>query len=90
METVFLAVIVALIVFVIIVINIFNSLVALKNAVKNAWAQIDTQLKRRYDLITNLIECVKGYMEHEKNTFELVVKARSEEMAVKDDIKARS
>ena len=90
METVFLAVIVALIVFVIIVINIFNSLVTLKNAVKNAWAQIDTQLKRRYDLIPNLIECVKGYMEHEKNTFELVVKARSEAMAVKDDIKARS
>ena len=81
METVFLAVIVALIVFVIIVINIFNSLVALKNAVKNAWAQIDTQLKRRYDLIPNLIECVKGYMEHEKNTFELVVNARSEAMA---------
>ena len=89
METVFLAVIVALIVFVIIVINIFNSLVPLKNAVKNAWAQIDTQLKRRYDLIPNLIECVKGYMEHEKDTFELFGKARSEAMAGKDDIKGK-
>ena len=77
METVFLAVIVALIVFVIIVINIFNSLVTLKNAVKNAWAQIDTQLKRRYDLIPNLIECVKGYMEHEKTVLENIVNARS-------------
>lgn len=70
-------------------IGVYNSLVQLKNAVKNAWAQIDTQLKRRYDLIPNLIETVKGYMEHEKSTFELVVKARSEAMNVKaDDLKA--
>ena len=65
--------VIAVIALFIMVIGVFNSLVALKNAVKNAWAQIDTQLKRRYDLIPNLIECVKGYMEHEKSTYEMVV-----------------
>ena len=82
-EMILLAVIIAVIAVIalfIMVIGVFNSLVALKNAVKNAWAQIDTQLKRRYDLIPNLIECVKGYMEHEKSTYEMVVKARNAAM----------
>ena len=83
-------VIVAAIVVIIGVIGVFNSLVQLKNAAKNAWAQIDTQLKRRYDLIPNLIETVKGYMEHEKSTFELVVKARSAAMAAQGDAKSKS
>ncbi|MBE3069168.1 MAG: LemA family protein [Planctomycetes bacterium] len=54
----------------------YNGLVGLRNALKNAWSQIDVQLKRRYDLIPNLIETVKGYAKHERETFENVVKAR--------------
>ncbi|MBN2582760.1 MAG: LemA family protein [Planctomycetes bacterium] len=54
----------------------YNGLVRLRNAVQEAWAQIDVQLKRRYDLIPNLVETVKGYASHEKETFERVIKAR--------------
>ncbi len=55
----------------------YNGLVRLRNQVKNAWAQIDVQLKRRYDLIPNLVETVKGYAAHERATFEAVTKARN-------------
>ena len=55
----------------------YNGLVRLRNQVKNAWAQIDVQLKRRYDLIPNLVETVKGYMKHERETLEAVTKARN-------------
>ena len=55
----------------------FNGLVRLRNQVKNAWAQIDVQLKRRYDLIPNLMETVKGYMKHERETLESVTNARN-------------
>lgn len=58
-------------------IAIYNNLVRLRNQVKNAWAQIDVQLKRRYDLIPNLVETVKGYMKHERETMEAVTKARA-------------
>lgn len=71
-------------------VSIYNGLVSSKNAVKNAWAQIDTQLKRRYDLIPNLIECVKGYMEHEKSTLENIVNARSLAMKQTDSIKEKA
>src|SRR4030042_1762322 len=57
-------------------IGIYNGLVRLRNQVKNAWAQIDVQLKRRHDLIPNLVETVKGYMKHERGTREAVTKAR--------------
>ena len=57
-------------------IGIYNAMVRLRNRVKNAWAQIDVQLKRRYDLIPNLMETVKGYMKHERETLEAVTKAR--------------
>lgn len=57
--------------------GVFNGLVALRNRVKNAFAQIDVQLKRRYDLIPNLVEAVKGYMGHEKGTLEAVISARA-------------
>jgi len=55
---------------------IYNGLVALRNRFKNAFSQIDVQLKRRYDLIPNLVESVKGYMAHERGTLEAVIKAR--------------
>ena len=55
----------------------YNSLVRMRNHAKNAWAQIDVQLKRRHDLIPNLVETVKGYAKHEKGTLEAVVEARS-------------
>ena len=57
-------------------IAIYNGLVTLRNRFKNAYSQIDVQLKRRYDLIPNLVESVKGYMAHERGTLEAVVKAR--------------
>jgi LemA protein len=57
--------------------GIYNSLVALRNRFKNAFAQIDVQLKRRYDLIPNLVEVAKGYMKHESTTLEAVIKARN-------------
>ena len=62
---------------IIVVIFIYNNLVSLKLRVRNAWAQIDTQLKRRFDLIPNLVETVKGYATHEQGTFEKIVEARN-------------
>jgi len=60
--------------------GIYNSLVQLRNAVKNGWSQIDVQLKRRHDLIPNLVETAKGYMKHERETFEKITEARSKAM----------
>ena len=65
----------------------YNTFVRLKNEVKNAWAQIDVQLKRRTDLIPNLINTVKGYAKHEKGTFEAVTKARTAMMNAGGDVK---
>ncbi|MEC7839103.1 MAG: LemA family protein [Chlamydiota bacterium] len=76
-----------LIVLAFIVIGIYNRLISLKNRVRNAWSQIDVQLQRRYDLIPNLVETVKGYMEYEKGTLEAVVQARSQAMAARENIK---
>ncbi|MBE0536716.1 MAG: LemA family protein [Phycisphaerae bacterium] len=64
-------------------VGIFNALVRLRNQVDNAWSQIDVQLKRRHDLIPNLVETAKGYMQHERGTFESITKARSEAMGAR-------
>ncbi|MGH7826505.1 MAG: LemA family protein [Candidatus Binatia bacterium] len=59
----------------------YNGLVALRHQIENAWKQIDVQLKRRYDLIPNLVETVKGYMKYEQDTLQKVIDARSKAMA---------
>ncbi len=59
------------------IVNIYNSLVRLQNQFKNAFAQIDVQLKRRYDLVPNLVETAKGYLKHERETLEAVIQART-------------
>ena len=61
----------------VLLITLYNRLVRLRNRAENAWAQVDVQLRRRYDLIPNLVETVKGYASHERTTFEEVTKART-------------
>ena len=76
--TVLVVVIIALLLY---VVALYNRLVALKNRYQNAFAQIDVQLKRRYDLIPNLVETAKAYLSHERETLEAVIAARNEAMA---------
>jgi len=75
METIILLVV--LLAIVAFVVSLYNRLVSLRNRFKNAFAQIDVQLKRRYDLIPNLIETAKGYMKHERETLDAVIQARN-------------
>jgi len=82
---IFLAILVALIAY---VVGIYNNLVNLRNRVKNGFAQIDVQLTRRYDLIPNLVEAVKGYMKHERETLEAVISARNSAVSSLDAAKA--
>jgi LemA protein len=82
---IFLAVIVALVLY---AIGIYNNLVNSRNRVKNGFAQIDVQLTRRHDLIPNLVEAVKGYMKHERETLEAVVSARNSAVSSLDAAKA--
>ena len=79
MEILIVLVVIGLIV--VFVIGLYNRLVTLRQRVREAWADIDVQLKRRWDLIPNLVETVKGYAAHERGTFEAVTKARSDAMA---------
>src|SRR6202045_5241229 len=74
-------ILIALVLVIIFLIGMYNSLVRLKVTCDNAWADIDVQLKRRYDLIPNLVETVKGYAAHEKGTLEGVVAARNQAMS---------
>jgi LemA protein len=73
---------VVIVVLVLIAIGIFNSIVVLRKRVDNGWAQIDVQLKRRYDLIPNLVETAKGYIAHERTVLENVTKARQQAVDV--------
>jgi len=85
-------VLVIVVVLVLVVIGSYNGLVRLRNRVDNAWAQIDVHLKRRYDLIPNLVETVKGYAAHEKTVLENVTAARArvQQAASGDDVKAKA
>src|SRR5215469_1068607 len=68
--------------------GIYNGLVVAANRFKNAFAQIDVQLKRRYDLIPNLVEVVKGYMAHERETLDAVIRARNSALAAEQKVAA--
>lgn len=86
-----LVLLVIVVVFVFWVVGIYNALIRLRNQVKNAWSQIDVQLKRRHDLIPNLIETAKGYMKHERETLQNITDARSRAVSadsIGDKIKA--
>jgi len=78
---VLIVVLVILVVLIFWVFQMYNRLVSLRNRVRNAFSQIDVQLTRRYDLIPNLVESVKGYMAHERNTLEAVIQARNSAVA---------
>lgn len=78
----FLVVVIVIAVIAFVVIGFYNSLVRARNEVRNAWSQIDVQLNRRHDLIPNLVETVKGYMTHERETLEAVTRARQQAVEV--------
>lgn len=86
MSTTIIVILVVIVLLVLWGIGIFNRLVQLRNQVKNAWSQIDVQLQRRYDLIPNLVEAVKGYMSYEKGTLEAVVNARNQAQAARTQL----
>ena len=92
MSTLLIIVGIVLVVLALAVIGMYNGLIRLKNRTDEAWSDIDVQLKRRYDLIPNLIETVKGYAAHESQTFEKVVVARSAAMQAQEggDTKAQA
>lgn len=83
-------IVIIVVVVLLLIIYIYNSLIKLKVRVKNAWAQIDVQLKRRYDLIPNLVSAVKGYMKHEKSVLEEVTQARASLMSASVEKKAKA
>ena len=76
-------VVAVIVLLIVLVIGIYNALIRLRNQVDNSWSQIDVQLKRRHDLIPNLVETAKGYMQHERGTFEAITQARSQAMGAK-------
>lgn len=78
----------ALFLFIVIPIIYINKIIVLSNRIDNAWSQIDVQLKKRADLVPNLVNTVKGYMKHERKVIDMVVKSREEMMKAGNDIKA--
>ena len=84
--TIGIIILVIIVVLVLWVVAMYNRLVGLRNQVKNAWSQIDVQLQRRYDLIPNLVETVKGYMTYEKGTLEAVINARNQASTARERI----
>jgi LemA protein len=72
------------------VVSLYNGLVGARNEVKSAWSSIDVQLKRRHDLIPNLLETVKGYAAHERGTFDAVVKARQQAVSFSGSVEERA
>jgi LemA protein len=80
------------IVLVVVLVPIFyiNRIIVLSNRIDNAWSQIDVQLKKRADLVPNLVETVKGYMKHEKNAIQMVTKAREDMLKAGTDLRARA
>ena len=85
-----LVLLVVLVVVVVFVVSIYNGLVRARNEVKNAWSSIDVQLKRRHDLIPNLLETVKGYAAHERSTLDAVVKARQQAVGFSGGVEDRA
>jgi LemA protein len=81
--TALIIVVAVIVLLIVLVIGIYNALIRLRNQVDNSWSQIDVQLKRRHDLIPNLVETAKGYMQHERQTFEAITQARSQAMGAK-------
>lgn len=86
MSVFFIVILVLIVLIVFWAIGVYNRLVRLKNQVNNGWSQIDVQLQRRYDLIPNLVEAVKGYMGYERGTLEAVIQARNQAQAAKNQI----
>lgn len=84
--TIFWIILIIAIILIVFVVGVYNSLVSLKLRTENAWAQIDTQLKRRFDLIPNLVETVKGYAKHESETLEKVIEARNQYVAANGSV----
>jgi len=85
-----LVLLVVLVILAVFIILTYNRLITLRNRVRNAWAQIDVQLKRRYDLIPNLVETVKGYMKHERETLTEITKYRAQLVSGSVEEKARA
>ena len=83
MNNVIIGILVVIVLLILWLIGVYNSLIRLKNRVKEAWSDIDVQLKRRYDLIPNLMETVKGYMKHEEGVLTKVTEARASAMSAK-------
>lgn len=78
------------VVMLILVMVVYNRLVSLRNRVKNAWSQIDVQLKRRHDLIPSLVNAVRGYLDHERDVLDRVTTARSQAIAAGDNVAERA
>ncbi len=86
MSTLLISILVIVVLLALWAMGIYNRLVQLRNQVNNAWSQIDVQLQRRYDLIPNLVETVKGYMNYEKSTLESVISARNQAQAAREQV----